>query len=280
MECWLHTSRALAALEQFDPDKARIFRELLQGAAEDYGIEARNWLGTPEVVTDANKYDLVRRECEEICVRKRWDAWNHLHRGWLAGGGDIVTAECKKAGLESVRQLVYDPEATQRRRAQVAASINLSSQERAALNIKLCPYCGFPVEKIEGCDQMYCGRDAHGSARFAGGCGIRSMRPSAPARPRRGGHTPRQICSQRLGQHGKRRARAATQAISEPRRDTRDARRDPHCRHLRGPRHLEAGVRQGEDFDTIHRATRRERWRQGRGDLIRRCIAPASQACP
>jgi len=168
---FLTLPRALAALEQYDPDKARIFRELLQGAAEDYGIEARNWLGTPEVVTDANKYDLVRRECEEICVRKRWDAWKHLHRGWLAGGGDIVTAECKKTGLESVRQLVYDPEATQRRRAQVAASVNLSSQERAALNIKLCPYCEFPVEKIDGCDQMYCGRDAHGSARFAGGCG-------------------------------------------------------------------------------------------------------------
>jgi hypothetical protein len=163
--------RALAALEQFDPDKARIFRELLQGAAEDYGIEARNWLGTPEVVTDANKYDLVRRECEEICVRKRWDAWKHLHRGWLAGGGNIVTAECKKTGLESVRQLVYDPEATQRRRAQVAASVNLSSQERAALNIKLCPYCGFLVEKIEGCDLMVCGRDYHGSAMFKGGCG-------------------------------------------------------------------------------------------------------------
>ena len=171
LKYFLTLPRALAALEQFDPDKARIFRELLQGAAEDYGIEARNWLGTPEVVTDSNKYDLVRRECEEICVRKRWDAWKHLYRGWLAGGGNIVTAECKKAGLESVRQLVYDPEATQRRRAQVAASVNLSSQERAALNIKLCPYCGFPVEKIDGCDQMVCGRDAHGSARFAGGCG-------------------------------------------------------------------------------------------------------------
>ena len=163
--------QALASLGQFDEDKARIFRELLQGAAEDYGIEAKNWLGTPEVVTDANKFDLVRRECEDICVRKRLDAWKHLHRGWVAGGGGAVVEECKKAGLESVRPLVYDPAATQRRRAQVAASADLTPEQRAALNIKRCPHCGFPVQKIEGCDQMVCGRDAHGVARFDGGCG-------------------------------------------------------------------------------------------------------------
>jgi serine/threonine protein kinase/sugar lactone lactonase YvrE len=165
-------SRALAALEQFDSDKAGQFRTLLQGSASDYNdLEVKGWLGTPQVVTDANKADLVRRECEEIIVRRRWDAWIHLRKGWIAGCGNVVVEVCEKRGLESIRLLVYDPEATQRRRAEVAASVNLGKDQRAALGIKLCPHCGFPVAKIDGCDSMVCGRDYHGSALFNGGCG-------------------------------------------------------------------------------------------------------------
>ena len=165
-------SRALAALEQFDSDKAGQFRTLLQGSASDYNdLEVKGWLGTPQVVTDANKADLVRRECEEIIVRRRWDAWIHLRKGWIAGCGNVVVDVCEKRGLESIRLLVYDPEATQRRRAEVAASVNLGKDQRAALGIKLCPHCGFPVAKIDGCDSMVCGRDYHGSALFNGGCG-------------------------------------------------------------------------------------------------------------
>ena len=79
---FLTLPQALRVLEQFDADKARIFRGLLQGAASDYNdLEVKGWLGTSEVVTDANKANLVRRECEEICVRRRWDSWQHLHKG-------------------------------------------------------------------------------------------------------------------------------------------------------------------------------------------------------
>ena len=46
---------------------------------------------------------------------------------------------------------------------------------------KCCPNCGRVIEKLDGCDHMHCGQDAHRAA---------GVRPSALAQ-----QAPRRVCS-------------------------------------------------------------------------------------
>jgi hypothetical protein len=145
------------------------YRGVLQGAAADFGVELKDWQGTLVPVTDANKADVLRRACEDELVRLRFAAFEHLHRGFLAGGGGLVLRAMDAEGVPTLRPLVYDPGVRARRRAAVEEV--MTPAQRAANNIKLCPHCGVPTQKIDGCDVMTCGRDAHGMRRAEGGCG-------------------------------------------------------------------------------------------------------------
>lgn len=48
----------------------------------------------------------------------------------------------------------------------------LHDERYKAQNCRLCPSCGRVVERIEGCDTMVCGQDAHGG-NVQSGCGHR-----------------------------------------------------------------------------------------------------------
>ena len=75
--------------------------ELEGGGALDGG--ARGWQGVDVAVTDANKDDVLRRAAETVLVRSRFDAWGHLRRGFLGGGGGRVLRAMEEARVPSTR---------------------------------------------------------------------------------------------------------------------------------------------------------------------------------
>lgn len=149
-------ANALACLTQWDADLARQYRRIVDGKAEEYGIELKNWQGVPESVKDGNKVDVLRRACQHICMDSRYSAWEAVRRGWLAGGGSIVLQAMSAEGCETLRPLLYDPGAQERRvrnreedRAGAAAVLQIT---------KPCPHCGVRIFKDGGCDHMHCRR--------------------------------------------------------------------------------------------------------------------------
>ena len=68
-------------------------------------------------------------------------------------------AERRQAELEAERR------ALEKAKAEAEAM----SAEWIRINTRPCPNCGQPVERIEGCTDMVCGRDYHGNGRGLGG---------------------------------------------------------------------------------------------------------------
>jgi hypothetical protein len=148
---------ALQALGSFDAGKARAMRSCLQDAAADFDLEALGWTGLDVAVTDANKSDVLRRQCERVLVRDRFSAWEQLHAGFLAGGGATVLQAMQAEQLHSLRPLVYDPWKTERRRA--AQAQGLSSDEAfIAARTRTCPNarCRAALTKDEACMHVRC----------------------------------------------------------------------------------------------------------------------------
>jgi len=148
---------ALQSLGQFDADKARAFRSCLQGAAADFDLEAKGWRGTGVQVTDANKSDVLRRECEDVLIHRRFSAWEQLHAGFLAGGGRRVQLAMQEQRLPSLRPLVYDPLKAERRRAALAQGLS-SDEAFIAANTRTCPnaQCRAACTKDEACMHVRC----------------------------------------------------------------------------------------------------------------------------
>jgi hypothetical protein len=153
-------SGALAALAEVEPEKASYYRGILQGTA-DVGsmLTAPDWMGVPRDITDANKLDVVRRDCEDTLLRQRADAWALLRRGFLLGGGQRAVDAMAAAGVPSLRPLVYDPGERQRRELLLSAEQRAQAERDEALvrsSTRPCPSCGFPCEKVSGCLHVWC----------------------------------------------------------------------------------------------------------------------------
>jgi len=46
----------------------------------------------------------------------------------------------------------------------------IEDEKWKTINCKACPHCNRPIQKMEGCDSMVCGKDAHGG-NVQQGCG-------------------------------------------------------------------------------------------------------------
>ena len=151
---------ALAALAQVHPDKARYYRGILQGRADEGALQAPDYLGVPRDITDANKEDVVRRDCEDVLVRRCGDAWALLRRGFSLGGGQLVLDAMAAAGVPSLRPLVYDPGARERRAAEAGLRGAQAAADEAmvARSSKPCPSCGVRTYKDGGCQHVRCSR--------------------------------------------------------------------------------------------------------------------------
>ena len=154
---------ALAALAQFHPEKAAYYRGILQGRA-DGATEAPSYAGVPEVITEANKHDVVRRDCEEVLLRRSGDAWALIRKGFLQGGGRVVLECMAAAGVPSLRPLVYDPLSRERRTAFSAQQREQATRDGEFVQrmTRPCPSCGAACTKDEACMHVTC--DACGSA--------------------------------------------------------------------------------------------------------------------
>ena len=148
---------ALEHLAHYDADKARAFRSVLLGAAAEYDLEGAGWQGVEVVVTDLNKHEVLQRECERVLVRSRHSAWEAAHAGFLAAGGRAVAAAMERCGLPSLRELVYDPGKSERRRA---AQGRVAAEDEAfvAANTRPCPVpeCRAFCTKDEACMHVRC----------------------------------------------------------------------------------------------------------------------------
>jgi hypothetical protein len=151
--------RALAALAQFHPEKAAYYRGIVQGRA-DGATEAPSYAGVPEVITEANKEDVVRRDCEEVLLRRSGDAWALIRKGFLLGGGRAVLECMAAAGVPSLRPLVYDPLARDRRAALSAQQRELAERDAEFLRdvTRACPSCGAACTKDDACMHVRCDR--------------------------------------------------------------------------------------------------------------------------
>jgi len=65
------------------------------------------------------------------------------------------------------RQAALEAERLEMQRAKAAAEADTAEWMR--IHTRPCPNCGQPVERIEGCTDMICGRDYHGNGRGIGG---------------------------------------------------------------------------------------------------------------
>jgi len=150
---------ALAALAQFHPEKAAYYRGILQGRA-DGATEAPSYAGVPEVITEANKHDVVRRDCEEVLLRRSGDAWALIRKGFLQGGGRVVLECMAAAGVPSLRPLVYDPLARERRAALSAQQREQAERDGVFLRqvTRACPSCGAACTKDDACMHVRCDR--------------------------------------------------------------------------------------------------------------------------
>lgn len=149
---------AIAALGAFDPAKARYYRGILTGRVEEgAAIEAPNWQGVRVEVSEANKWDTIRRDCEDVLVRRCADAWELLRRGFLLGGGQVVLDAMAAEGLggSSFKPLVYDPRAREARAARMVAQV-AEDDAFVGRNSKLCPSCGVKCIKDGGCQHFRC----------------------------------------------------------------------------------------------------------------------------
>jgi len=113
-------------------------------------------------------------------LRARWLAW-------LQGGREAYQGLQKRAVREAT---------TQQRalRDAMARHEELEQDEEwKAENCRLCPKCKKAVEKVDGCNTMICGQNAHGGNRQPG-CGHRFKWQDAPSyRPNSG--APRVTCA-------------------------------------------------------------------------------------
>merc|ERR1719313_555425 len=104
--------------------------------------------------------------CSEVqTLRQRWLLWLSMGREKRAGLERAV-AEAEQQQAAALRQVEAMKIVVQRHK-------ELESDEIwKARNCRRCPFCSRPVQKIEGCDSMLCGQDAHGG-NAQPGCGLR-----------------------------------------------------------------------------------------------------------
>lgn len=106
--------------------------------------------------------------CNRVAdVERLWDLWQTQGRAAFAErerahGAAHEHFEQQRQAHESVVRDVAD-----RRRA--AAELAADEQWKAT-NMRCCPHCQRPVQRIEGCSSMTCGRDYHGG-NTQPGCG-------------------------------------------------------------------------------------------------------------
>ena len=115
-------------------------------------------MGVPRDITDANKLDVVRRDCEDVLLVQRVDAWALLRRGFLLGGGQRAVDAMAAAGVPSLKPLVYDPGERQRRAALSAEQRAQAERDEAMVRAtsRPCPRCGYPCDKESGCLHVWC----------------------------------------------------------------------------------------------------------------------------
>ena len=104
-----------------------------------------------------------KSSCEEVVeIKKRWIQWNSQDR--FHHEDDLINQalELRKKDLkERMEDLVKD-------------------EKWKEENLRLCPSCKRPIEKVSGCDAMICGQNYHGGD-IQNGCGANFTWTDAPS---------------------------------------------------------------------------------------------------
>jgi len=117
---------------------------------------------------ECKKVSHMNTPCEQMLSYKRqWDEW-------LGSGRPLVLARMAQvdqqfvAALQAHNAKKEQHEADMRNREAQYAQM-LADEKWKETHCKRCPWCGFVVNKLDGCDEMVCGRDYHGNV-VQGGC--------------------------------------------------------------------------------------------------------------
>jgi hypothetical protein len=118
---------------------------------------------------DCKKVSHSNTPCEQMLTYARqWDEW--LGTGRPLALARMAQVDAKfSAALQAHNAKKEQHEADMRNREAQYAQM-LADEKWKEQNCKRCPHCSFVVNKLDGCDEMICGRDYHGNV-VQGGCG-------------------------------------------------------------------------------------------------------------
>lgn len=157
-------SELLRELEPFDSQLASQFRgTLLAHSVKDWGVERPGLRGVDVELTDANKSDVLRRQCVSVLVSSRMQAYAALRRGFWCVPGLREIVERESVRPEDLYDLLYDTAGRQRSEQHQRALARETEATDAWIrrSTKPCPGCQTRVEKNGGCMHISCLRCRH-----------------------------------------------------------------------------------------------------------------------